>query len=85
MKIAAWKKYAQIGVLAVSLVGLPLVAPAVAQQQAMPQTETRSVDVQGENDFPWGLLGLLGLIGLAGLKRRPDVVERHRVDNPIRR
>jgi MYXO-CTERM domain-containing protein len=85
MKVAAWKKYAQVGVLAVSLMGVPLVTPIGAQQQDMPRTDAPRMNVQGENDFPWGLLGLLGLIGLAGLKRRHDVVDRHRVDEPIRR
>jgi len=85
MKVAAWKKHVQVGVLAVSLMGLPLVAPTEAQQPGMPPTDTRSADVQDENDFPWGLLGLLGLIGLAGLKKRPEVVDRRRMDEPLRR
>lgn len=41
--------------------------------------------MQDENEFPWGLLGLLGLIGLAGLKKRPEAVDRRRMDEPIRR
>lgn len=31
MKVAAWKKHVQVGVLAVSLMALPLVAPTGAQ------------------------------------------------------
>jgi hypothetical protein len=85
MKVTAWKKYVLVGALAVSLIGLPLVAPAGAQQQNMPPTDTRSVDVQDDNDFPWGLLGLLGLIGLTGRKRRHDVVDRRHMDEPVRR
>ena len=85
MKMTTWKKYGQVGVLAVCLMGAPLVVPTDAQQQGMPQTETRPVETRGENEFPWGLLGLLGLIGLAGLKRRSDVVEPHRMNEPSRR
>lgn len=85
MKMTAWKKYVQVGVLAVCLMGAPLVAPLEAQPQDMPQTATRPMETRGENEFPWGLLGLLGLIGLAGLKRRSDGVERHRMSEPTRR
>jgi MYXO-CTERM domain-containing protein len=86
MKVGTWKKFVQAGVLAVSLAVLPIATPIGAQQRdTAPPMETRSVDTQDENTFPWGLLGLLGLLGLTGLKRRPDVVERRHVNEPARR
>jgi MYXO-CTERM domain-containing protein len=86
MTVAAWKKYAQVGVLAVSLMGMPLVSPAGAQQQTPPPTtDTPRMDMQDERGFPWGLLGLLGLIGLAGMRKRHNEVDRLRRDEPTRR
>ena len=85
MTVATWKKYAHVGVLAVSLLALPLVSSTKAQPQTLPPTDTQRVEMQDENDFPWGLLGLLGLIGLAGMRRRHDVVDRRRMDEPSRR
>lgn len=85
MTVAAWKKYAQVGVLAVSLLGAPLVSPIGAQQQAPPPTDTPRMEIQDERGFPWGLLGLLGLIGLAGLRKRHDETDRLRRDEPTRR
>jgi MYXO-CTERM domain-containing protein len=58
------------GVLALSLLLLPLTAPTFAQTtQPTPQTQRMAVDDDGDNTGLWGLLGLAGLIGLAGLRR----------------
>lgn len=85
MKVATWKTWMRAGVLAVSLAILPLTIPTEAQQRDPIPTETRRMDTQNERGFPWGLLGLTGLLGLSGLKRRPPMVERRRVDDPVRR
>lgn len=85
MKIAAWKTWVQAGVLAVSLMLYPIVAPINAQQRDPTVTDTRPITTADNDGFPWGLLGLLGLFGLAGMKRRHNVEDHRRVDEPIRR
>ena len=59
------------GVLALSLLVLPLSAPTFAQttdtRPEVQRMETRADD--DDNTGLWGLLGLAGLIGLAGLRR----------------
>ena len=61
------------GVLALSLLLLPITMPTFAQT-TNPTPETQRMETQdddGDNTGLWGLLGLAGLFGLAGLRRRP--------------
>ena len=43
---------------------------APVSETAPPSTDTGSVVVQKDRNFPWGVLGLVGLIGLFGRRRR---------------
>jgi MYXO-CTERM domain-containing protein len=61
------------GVLALSLLLLPITMPTSAQT-TNPTPETQRMEMRdddSDNTGLWGLLGLAGLIGLAGLRRRP--------------
>lgn len=52
----------------------------MASAQAAGDTATTTVpaDNDGDDDFPWGLLGLIGLAGLLGRKRDDRVrTDRH--------
>ena len=63
-KHAAW---AAAALLALS----PAAAPAQQTgDDANVPTETQERRSDGQNDFPWDLLGLLGLAGLLGLRQR---------------
>lgn len=85
MQVTTWNIWMRAGILAVGLAILPMTVPAEAQQRDPIPAETRRTDTRNETEFPWGLLGLAGLVGLAGLKRNPAMIERRRVDEPVRR
>jgi MYXO-CTERM domain-containing protein len=63
----------RVGVLALSLLLLPLTTPTFAQTtNPAPETQRMETpDDDGDNTGLWGLLGLAGLIGLTGLRRHP--------------
>ena len=61
------------GMLALSLLLLPITIPTFAQT-TNPKPETQRMETRdddGDNTGLWGLLGLAGLFGLAGLRQRP--------------
>ena len=73
MKGVSLSTTVRAGVLALSLLLLPLTMPTFAQT-TNPAPETQRMETQdddGDNTGLWGLLGLAGLIGLAGLRRHP--------------
>jgi hypothetical protein len=72
------------GLLASSLLLLPIPTPTLAQTPA-PPPETRRVETRVERDRTglWGLLGLAGLLGLTGLGRRREAVRAY--TNPSER
>lgn len=53
---------------------LAVLTPIAASAQDSATTTTTGYADEGEEEFPWGLLGLLGLGGLLGLRRREDRV-----------
>ena len=74
------------GVLALSLLLLPLSAQTFAQVRETPPAPTATVEVEDDRGDAglWGLLGLLGLAGLAG-RRRHTVAERTYAEPATRR
>ena len=73
MQCAKVSTTVRAGVLALSLLLLPLTTPTFAQTtQPTPQTQRMETRDEDDNTGLWGLLGLVGLLGLAGL-RRPSV------------
>ena len=55
----------------------PLATTTTTDPLATDPMMTNTVEVDegdGDQDFPWGLLGILGLAGLLGMKRRDDDV-----------
>jgi len=88
MTRAKFLPWLRAGVLAVSVLLLPLSAPTSAQvRDTTPTPDTKQVDGSNYNRGNvglWGLAGLLGLAGLAGRGRR-RVVERPYVETQTRR
>ena len=77
--------FMRAGVLALSLLLLPISAPTFAQQTTPPApTVTADEEDDRGNAGLWGLLGLLGLAGLAG-RRRHTVAERTYAEPTMRR
>lgn len=81
MKGRDFSKIIKSGVLAASLVLLPIAPSALAQTET--NTDAPTVDTtpfqESENDpGNWGWLGLIGLIGLANLFRKPKTTEVRR-------
>ncbi|MBW4617961.1 MAG: WGxxGxxG-CTERM domain-containing protein [Cyanosarcina radialis HA8281-LM2] len=87
MKKSNWSKLVATGVLAGSLILVPLTLPASAQTgtgQDPTSTPVQDTAVnRDDNDFNWGWLGLLGLIGLAGLARKREEPTRYRDPNEV--
>ncbi|HEY9615957.1 MAG TPA: WGxxGxxG family protein [Microcoleaceae cyanobacterium] len=66
------KKLLGAGVIAVSLVTLPMTGAAIAQTNSnAPTLDTTPFQETRDDHNNWGWLGLLGLIGLANLLRQP--------------
>jgi MYXO-CTERM domain-containing protein len=75
MQHGSFSTTVRTGVLACSLLLLPLTLPTSAQvRETTPAPETRGADVddRGDNSGLWGLLGLAGLAGLMGRRRHAD-------------
>ena len=81
MQQARFSTLLRTGVLAGSLLVLPLTMPTSAQVRETPTapgTERVVTVEERDNTGLWGLLGLVGLAGLAGLRRRhPDTVREY--------
>jgi MYXO-CTERM domain-containing protein len=81
------KKHIVLGILALGLIGGPVVGGAAAAQESSANQGTQSMEgatreaqQRLNNEMPskdsnWGWLGLIGLGGLAGLLRRPHADE----------
>ena len=80
MKHRRWFTMMRAGVLALSLLVLPLTMPTFAQTRDTAPAPTAQVPETHDDDDNtglWGLLGLVGLAGLAGLRRRPESVRAY--------
>ena len=88
MTRASFSTWLRAGVLAVSMLLLPLSGPTSAQvRDTTPTADTRVADGNNYNrgyTGLWGLVGLLGLAGLAGRGRR-SVAERPYAETTTRR
>lgn len=63
---------------ALTLLGSPAFAQGTTTTSDPAMGTTTTMQDDGDNDFPWGLLGLLGLAGLLGRKRNDhDTVRRN--------
>jgi hypothetical protein len=81
MKSVDVSKIIKSGILAASLLLLPVAPSALAQTETT--TEGPTVDTtpfQESEDEPsnWGWLGLIGLVGLANLLRKPKTTQVQR-------
>ena len=77
MQQARWSTTVRAGVLAASLLVLPLTMPTFAQvRDTTPAPTTQVVETRDDNDNTglWGLLGLAGLAGLIGRRRHVEPV-----------
>jgi MYXO-CTERM domain-containing protein len=75
MKQARWSTTVRAGVLASSLLLLPLTLPTFAQMRdTAPAPNTQVAETRDDNDNTglWGLLGLAGLAGLLGRRRHVE-------------
>jgi MYXO-CTERM domain-containing protein len=75
MQHVSFSAMVRTGVVACSLLLLPLTLPTSAQvRETTPAPETRAVDTHDDSDNSglWGLLGLVGLAGLAGRRRHAE-------------
>lgn len=80
MKHRRWSTMMRAGVLALSLLVLPLTMPTFAQTRdtaPAPTAQVTETHDDDDNTGLWGLLGLVGLAGLAGLRRRPEPVRAY--------
>jgi MYXO-CTERM domain-containing protein len=80
MKHARWFNTVRAGVLAASLLLLPLTMPTFAQtRDTAPAPNTQVAETHDDNDNTglWGLLGLAGLAGLIGRRRRVEAVHSY--------
>jgi len=75
MKRVSFSSWVQAGVLAMSMLLVPLSMPTSAQvQDTTPVPNVRNVEGNYNRGYAglWGLAGLLGLAGLAGRRRAPE-------------
>ena len=80
MKQASVSTTIRAGVLALSLLVLPLSMPTFAQtRDTTPAPTTQVVETRHETDNRglWGLLGLAGLAGLLGRRRHVEPVRSY--------
>ena len=80
MQHAHWSTTVRAGVLAASLLLLPLTLPTFAQvRDTTPAPTTQVVETRHETDNRglWGLLGLAGLAGLIGRRRHVEPVRSY--------
>lgn len=78
MKGARVSTTVRAGVLALSLLLLPITMPTFAQTtNPTPETQPMETRDDGDNTGLWGLLGLAGLLGLVGLRQRPGKVRAY--------
>jgi MYXO-CTERM domain-containing protein len=80
MKHAQWSTTVRAGVLALSLLVLPLTLPTFAQiRETTPAPTPQVVETRHETDNRglWGLLGLAGLAGLMGRRRHVEAVRSY--------
>jgi MYXO-CTERM domain-containing protein len=80
MKHAYWSTTVRAGVLAASLLLLPLTLPTFAQVRdttLTPTTQVVETRHETDNRGLWGLLGLAGLAGLMGRRRHVEPVRSY--------
>lgn len=84
MKTKYLSKIIGSGIVALSLIALPVIAPVSAQNNTPNSTDSSRTSTYNRTDDSnnWSWLGLLGLLGLGGLlKSRNENVVRSRDDN----
>ena len=79
MKSMDFSKIIKAGILAASLVLVPVVPSAIAQTESNnPTLDTTPLQESSDDANNWGWLGLVGLVGLANLFRKRKTTQVYR-------